>query len=156
MKNFDIRERAERAKAYFQDGYNCSQSVFMAYADLFDLDVELASKFASSFGGGMGRMRYVCGAVSGMLMVLGFVFGYTDTESDTDKLSHYKLVQEKMRQFIGHFGSVTCSELIKTKDDNFVPTPRNEEFYKARPCAKYVWYCAEILQEELAKQGKIK
>ncbi|MBO5772342.1 MAG: C_GCAxxG_C_C family protein [Clostridia bacterium] len=151
-----MKDYPKIATELFLSGYNCAQSVLCAFSDVTNVDEETAKKMASSFGGGMGRMRYVCGAVSGMLMVLGIVFGYTDTESDTDKLAHYKLVQEKMRQFIGHFGSVTCSELIKTKDDNFVPTPRNEEFYKARPCAKYVWYCAEILQEELAKQGKIK
>jgi C_GCAxxG_C_C family probable redox protein len=81
----NITERAERAKAYFQDGYNCSQSVFMAYADLFDLDVELASKFASSFGGGMGRLREVCGACTGMFMVASMAIPADNKDAEAKK-----------------------------------------------------------------------
>ena len=110
MKNFDIKERAEKAKAYFQDGYNCSQSVFMAYADLFNLDVELASKFASSFGGGMGRLREVCGACTGMFMVASMAIPADNKDAEAKK-ANYALVQAVAEDFRQENGSIICREL---------------------------------------------
>ena len=107
----DIKERAERAKAFFQDGYNCSQSVFMAYADLFDLDVELASKFASSFGGGMGRLREVCGACTGMFMVASMAIPADNKDADAKK-ANYALVQQVAEDFRQENGSIICRELL--------------------------------------------
>lgn len=150
-----MKDYPKIATELFLSGYNCAQAVLCAFSDVTNLDVDLSKKIASSFGGGMGRMRQVCGAVSGMLLVLGIVLGYTDTVGTTDKTTHYKLVQDKMNAFIEKYDSVICSQLIKSKDTSYVPSPRCQEYYQSRPCAKFVWYCAQLVQEELQKQGKI-
>ena len=116
----DVTARAEQAKAYFLDGYNCSQSVFMAYADLFDLDVELASKLASSFGGGMGRLREVCGTCTGMFMVAGLLRGYSDTNDKEAKDNHYKLIQELANEFKSVFSSVLNTKPCFYSFDKFI------------------------------------
>ena len=145
----DIKERAEKAKAFFQDGYNCSQSVFMAYADLFDLDVELASKFASSFGGGMGRLREVCGACTGMFMVAGLLKGYADTDDKEAKDNHYKLIQELANEFKAVYGTYNCNELLgNIGKGTYVSSPRTAEYYKTRPCVNFVVTAAEILEKK--------
>ena len=120
-----IKERAERAKAFFQDGYNCSQSVFMAYADLFDLDVELASKFASSFGGGMGRLREVCGACTGMFMVASMAIPADNKDADAKK-ANYALVQQVAEDFRQENGSIICRELRGLTCKKEDPTPECE------------------------------
>ena len=137
-----VKERAEQAKAYFQDGYNCSQAVFMAYADLFDMDVELASKLASSFGGGMGRLREVCGTCTGMFVVASLAEA---------KKTNYALVQQLAEDFRKENGSIICRELLGLdhKKDEPTPSARTQEYYKKRPCGELVYLAAEILGKRL-------
>lgn len=145
-----IKERAEKAKGYFQDGYNCSQSVFMAYADLFDIDVELASKLASSFGGGMGRLREVCGTCTGMFMVASLAIPADNKDTETKK-TNYALVQQLADDFRKENGSIICRELLGLdhKKDKPTPSARTQEYYKKRPCGELVYLAAEILGKRL-------
>ena len=87
------KTHSELAMAYFKEGYNCSQSVFMAFCEEYDMDFEMALKISSSFGAGMGRLREVCGAVTGMFMVAGMLYGYTDPKDHKSKTKHYERIQ---------------------------------------------------------------
>ena len=150
---------AEKAKSLFESGYNCCQAVLCAYADELGLDETTALKIASSFGGGMGRLREVCGAVSGMFMVCGLRDGYTNIDgvnAHEEKMSHYERIQELARKFINENGSIICRELLglapkKSSLDMDPPVPekRSDEYYKKRPCAELVAMAASFLEKEL-------
>jgi len=144
-----LSTHSELAKELFIKGYNCSQAVFAAFCDKTGLDVDTALKMASSFGGGMGRLREVCGAVSGMFMVAGMKYGYTDPSDNKAKTELYKLVQSLAKQFEKENGSIICRELLglSKKNDNPVPENRNDNYYKKRPCAELVEQAARILDE---------
>ena len=140
------------AAELFMQGYNCAQAVTVAFSDVTGLDKETSAKIASSFGGGMGRMREVCGAVSGMLMVAGLLYGYDNPgEKDVNKKEHYQLVQYLAGQFRDEVGSIVCREILKNPPSDPNPTPRTEEFYKKRPCARMVILAAEILDDYIAQ-----
>ncbi len=141
--------RAERAAELFVEGYNCAQAVAMAFSDLMGLDEKRTAKLSSSFGGGMGRMREVCGAVSGMLLVLGDLYGY-DEDVGTVKKEHYALVQELAGQFREKNGSIVCREILKNPPSDPVPSTRTEEYYAQRPCVRMVYTAANILEEYIA------
>ena len=131
---------------------NCAQAVLVAFEDVTGMDRTLAAKLSSSFGGGMGRMREVCGAVSGMLMVAGILYGYEDPgEGDCHKKAHYELVQELAGKFREEVGSIVCREILKNPPSDPNPTPRTEEFYKVRPCARMVMLAAQLLEEYIAE-----
>lgn len=152
-----MSEHSELAKELFKKGYNCSQSVFAAFCDEMGLDFETALKIASSFGGGMGRLREVCGAVTGMFMVAGMVYGYSDPLDKTAKAEHYKLIQSMGKKFKDENGSIICRELLGLSAENDTPIPedRTEEYYKRRPCAELVEQAAIILDEYIKKnRGK--
>lgn len=144
-------ERSICAAELFLNGYNCAQAVVIAFRDVLDLDEEFCAKMASSFGGGMGRMREVCGAVSGMLMVAGLLYGYTQTDDDKRKMEHYALVQELAGKFREQVGSIVCRDILKNPPSDPAPTPRTEEFYKQRPCARMVMLATEIMEEYIAE-----
>ena len=133
------------AAELFLKGYNCAQSVMVAFCDVTGLEKDFAARMASSFGGGMGRMREVCGAVSGMLMVAGLLYGYEIPGDDVSKKAHYTLVQELSRQFREEVGSIVCREILKNPPSDPTPSPRTEEYYKKRPCARMVYLAASIL-----------
>ena len=136
------------AAELFLSGCNCAQAVVVAFSDVTKLDRDFAARFSSSFGGGMGRMREVCGAVSGMLMVAGLLYGYTDPgENDCKKKEHYRLVQELSGKFRREVGSIVCREILKNPPSDPNPTPRTAEFYAQRPCARMVMLAARILDE---------
>ena len=144
-------EHAEKARRLFEDGYNCSQAVLCAFDDMTGLDLEKAACIASSFGGGMGRMREVCGCVSGALVVLGLVRGYSDPKDSEAKKEHYLLVQEFAKRFREENGSIICRELlagVATKPGS-EPEERSPEYYKKRPCPDLVACAAEILDDML-------
>ena len=144
--------RADLAREYFLKGYNCAQSVALAFSDLTNIDEVQAVRLASSFGGGMGRMREVCGAVSGMLMVAGLLYGYDDPgENDVNKKAHYRLVQTLAGQFREEIGSIICREILSNPPSDPNPTPRTAEFYKTRPCARMVMTAAGILDDYIAE-----
>lgn len=140
-------DHSELAVENFMKGYNCSQAVVVAFCDVTGMEPEFAAKLSSSFGGGMGRMREVCGAVSGMLMVAGLLYGYETPGDDVSKRKHYALVQELAGAFRQQENSIVCREILKNPPSDPVPTPRNEEFYKKRPCARLVALAARILEE---------
>ena len=126
----------EKAEALFKQGYNCSQAVLLTFSDQLGLDKETALKLSSSFGGGMGRLREVCGAVSSMFMVAGLKNGYTDPCDQTAKKEHYALIQRLAEEFKKENGSIVCRELLGLANGPDSPnaSPRTEEYYKKRPC----------------------
>ena len=144
-----MSKHSNYAKELFKNGYNCSQSVFAAFCDETDLKFEDALKIASSFGGGMGRLREVCGAVSGMFMVVGMKYGYTDPTDKSKKSEHYKLIQSLAKRFEERNGSIICRDLLKitSKYKEPIPEDRTEVYYKKRPCVELVEYAAQMLDE---------
>ena len=135
-----------KAGELFLTGANCAQAVILAFNDLTGLDDKTALRISSPFGGGMGRMREVCGAVSGMYMVLGLLYGYEDAgEKDCNKKALYKEVQDLAEQFRAECGSILCREILKNPPTDPNPSPRTAEFYAKRPCARMVMTAASIL-----------
>lgn len=144
-------DHSEKAAELFLSSSNCAQAVVVAFCDVTGLDPAFAAKMSCSFGGGMGRMREVCGAVSGMLMVAGLLYGYNDPgEKDCNKKAHYQLVQYLAGRFREEVGSIVCREILKNPPSDPNPTPRTAEFYKTRPCARMVMTAARILDEYIA------
>ncbi len=140
-------ERDLYAAELFLKGYNCAQAVAMAFCDITGMDESYAAKMASSFGGGMGRMREVCGAVSGMLLVAGLLYGYDSYNDDKAKKAHYALVQLLAEKFREQVGSIICREILKNPPSDPNPTPRTAEFYAQRPCTRMVMLATQILEE---------
>ena len=156
MSNIKINpiERAERAKALFNEGYNCAQSVAMAYADITPLDEHMVATITASFGGGLGRLREVCGTVSGMAFVASFISPCPTAVDATAKKENYALVQEFAEKFRQQNGNIVCRSLLgldRPKDDP-TPSARTPEYYKKRPCAEYVYDAALIVGEYLASK----
>jgi len=153
MKEIDVRVRAEQAVANFQNGYNCAQSVALAYADLYPVDIETVKMLSAPFGGGMGRLREVCGAVTGMFLILGMEHPVTEPNDKTTKTASYAAVQRTALNFKDKMGSYICADLLKIGRQPQSPTPddRNNEYYAKRPCAYCVAVAAEILGKELIK-----
>ncbi len=144
-------EKELYAAQLFVDGYNCAQAVVMAFADELELEETFCAKISSSFGGGMGRMREVCGAVSGMLMVAGLLYGYDGPETGDIKKNHYARVQALAEQFRQEAGSIVCREILKNPPKNPEPTPRTEEFYRNRPCTRLVMLAVRTMQAYIAE-----
>jgi len=140
--------KSEQAKENFLKGYNCAQAVLLAFAKDLKLDEETALKMASSFGGGMGGMREVCGAVSAMSMVIGLRNGYTDPKNPEEKKKLYALVQEAAKKFEAENGSIVCAELLGIRKKCQPPEARTQEYYKKRPCQDLVALAAGIIAEE--------
>ena len=140
---------ADKAEALFKEGYNCSQAVVVAFCDVTKIDKKTALALSSSFGGGMGRLREVCGAVSGMFMVAGLLYGYTSPTDNEAKKTHYALIQSMAQKFKDKTGSIICRELLGGPDNSPNPTVRNSEFYKKRPCAELVRICADIVDQAI-------
>lgn len=141
----------ECAAKLFKEGYNCSQAVMGAYCEELGMNMETALKLASSFGGGMGRLREVCGAVSAMFMVAGLKCGYADPKDRVMKQKHYELIQMLSQRFKEENSSIICRELLglDIRHDRPEPDARTEEYYKKRPCIELVKCAAEILDEVL-------
>ncbi len=144
-----METRSEKAQQLFKEGYNCSQAVFGAFSDDIGMELKNALRIASSFGGGMGRLREVCGAVSGMFMVAGIIYGYDEPRDTEAKKEHYQLIQELAERFKDTNGSIVCRELLGLGKgpDNPTPEVRTESYYKKRPCAEYVKCAAEIMEQ---------
>ena len=146
-----MEDKQQCAKCLFKDGYNCSQAVLGAFAKELGMDTQTAMKLASSFGGGMGRMREVCGAVSGMFMVAGLLKGYDDPKDQQAKKEHYALIQHLAQEFRKENGSIICRELLELPVGPDMPEPekRTDGYYKKRPCADLCASAAAIAQREL-------
>ncbi len=145
----------EKARELFLQGYNCAQSVFAAFCDMTRIPQEDALRLSSSFGGGIGRLREVCGAVSGMEMVLGALMGYASFDNKEEKTAHYARVRALAESFRAEHGTYICRELLGPEADSSspVPTDRNKEFFQKRQCLAYVGSAARILDEFLTKEG---
>ena len=139
-----------KAAELFTQGYNCAQSVAAAFCDVTGLDEKTAARMASPFGGGMGRMREVCGAVSGMYLVLGWLYGYDTPGDDVSKKALYADVQAMGAQFREETGSIICREILKNPPADPNPTPRTAEFYQKRPCARMCLLAGRILDDYIA------
>lgn len=133
----------------FKKGYNCSQAIVLAFADMLPVDRTLLLRLASSFGGGMGRLREVCGSVSGMFMIAGLLYGYDGPETGQIKAEHYAGIQELAKRFEEKHGTIICREMLGLSVRHDVPTPeaRTAEYYKKRPCAEIIGDAAEILDQ---------
>lgn len=150
--------KSEEAMALFRSGANCAQAVVGAYAEECGLDFDRAMQLACSFGAGMGRLREVCGAVSGMFMVIGLMEGYCDLKCKASKDAHYARVQALAAEFKGKTGSLICRELLGLSPgaDSPVSERRTAEYYRKRPCAELVGLAAQILEDHLkAGSGKV-
>lgn len=141
----------EKAEQLFKSGYNCAQAVVGAFEDEIGIEHNLLMSLASSFGGGMGRLREVCGTVTGAFIVLGAMFGYDDPKAGAEKALHYKRVQEFAEEFKNQNGSIICRELLglDEKKSDYVPEKRTDTYYKKRPCAELCGISAEILQKQI-------
>ena len=134
-----------KAAELFLQGYNCAQSVAVTFADVLDLEESFCAKAVSGFGAGMGRLREVCGAVSGMFFVISLLYGYDSCEDEAGKKEAYALVQQLAAEFKEENGSIICREILENPPTDPNPSPRTAEYYKQRPCAKMVLTAAQIL-----------
>lgn len=148
-------DHSQAAYDNFYKGYNCAQSVFSAFCDVTGLDLETALLLSSSFGGGMGRLREVCGAFSAIIMVAGCIYGYTTPKDYDAKSKHYALVQELAARFKAENSSIICREILglTAPSDPNVP-PRTDEYYKKRPCAEICRNAAKILDDYIREHGE--
>ena len=150
-------ERIEKAVSLFKEGFNCSQSVVAAFADMYGFTREQALKMSASFGGGIGRMRETCGAACGLFMLAGLETGATEGADREGKAANYALVQELAEEFKQRNGALRCADLLGlSKNEPVVSTPeaRTNQYYAKRPCVKMVEEAARIWCEYLQKQGK--
>ena len=164
MKTINIEERVAKAKRLFkEEGYNCCQAVVLAYNDIFGIGDTVAAAMSSGFGGGMGRMREVCGSVSGMVMLAGLMAPASDPSVKVDRTRNYALVQEMAGQFKALNGSIVCKELLglvpigssqPAPSESPEPSDRTPEYYKKRPCEELVGISARIVGEKIAEMDK--
>lgn len=144
--------KKQEAESLFLNGCNCAQAVLCAFEKEVGLDHKTAMMLSSSFGGGMGRMREVCGAVSGMFMVAGLLYGYDEHSPQDAKAEHYALIRDLAEQFKAKTGSILCRDLLdKQAIVGGLPEERTPEYYQTRPCAYLVGLAAEIT-ENLTKK----
>ena len=157
------KSRADYAVSLFQSGYNCAQSVFAAYADLFGMDQGTALKMSSAMGGGVGRMREICGAVSAMAMLAGLKEGNADPHDEEAKAHIYALVRDMSGKFKEKEKTIICRELlgIEGMEESAKPTVRTAEFYRTRPCGRLIREAAEIIEaflidnaDNMEKEGR--
>ena len=164
MKDFNIEERVAKARRLFkEEGYNCCQAVVLAYNDLFGIDDATAAAMSSGFGGGMGRMREVCGSVSGMTMLAGLIAPAADPSVKVDRTRNYALVQEMAGEFKSTNGSIVCKELLglvpmgssaATPQESPEPSDRTPEYYQKRPCEELVGISARIVGEKILRHAQ--
>ncbi len=153
----ELEDRIQHAVELFMSGYGCSQSVVAAFADLYGLDDTMAKRIAAGFGGGVGRMRMMCGTVSGLVILVGLDCGQTEGDDREGKAACYKVVQELLETFRQRNGSIICAELLGLNGcpvvkTTYVPDERNAEYYNKRPCAAKVESAARIFAEYLQKK----
>lgn len=147
-------KRSIKAVELFKSGYNCSQSVFAAYCDVYGIDMELGLRLSASFGGGLGRMREVCGCFSAISMIAGLESGSINGSDQAQKAANYKMVQdlaEEYKEISG--GSIICKELLglSKAEGTYVPEARTKEYYKKRPCPALIHSACEIIEKNFPK-----
>ena len=133
-------DRVKKAEELFLNGCNCAQAVFTAFADEFGMDEKLAKRVSCGLGGGVGRMREVCGAVSAAAMVIGMRLG-------PDKMAAYPVIQDFCAKFKAEAGSIVCRDLLEGTGATAggAPEPRTNEYYQKRPCVELVKLAASLL-----------
>ena len=141
-------DRITKAAELFEGGYNCAQAVAAAFAGELGLEEKQAAKMVSGFGGGVGRLREVCGAVSGMVFVLSSLYGY-DSPDQERQMHTYAMIQAQAEKFRREAGSIICRELLNNPPSDPKPTPRTPEFYSTRPCTRFVILAATLVEEYL-------
>ena len=148
---------AEKAAGLFPQGYNCAQSVFCAFCGVHGMDLDTARRVSSSFGGGMGRLREVCGALSGAFMVIGMLYGGYDGHDIQAKAEHYRMVQGLAARFRETYGALTCREILHLPPgpSDPVPEPHDPARMAGRPCPGCIARAAELLEELLREQGAL-
>ncbi len=144
-----------KAAELFCSGYNCAQAVMVAFSDVTELSPELSAQLVSGFGGGIGRLREVCGAVSGMVAVASHLYGYSTPDSE-QQAATYALIQQLAGQFKEQAGSLICRELLQSPASDPNPSPRTREYYAKRPCTRMVMLAASILDAYIAEHPPIK
>ena len=146
-----MKDYSQIAVENFENGYNCAQSVFLSYAQDFGIDKEMALKLSSSFGGGMGRLREVCGAVTAMFAIAGLQKGYTSNDDDEVKAKHYELIQKLADEFKKEHNTIICRELLELNEQvsSPIPSKRTEEYYQERPCARFIETACKLISKEL-------
>ena len=150
-------DRVQRAVELFMEGYGCCQSVFCAFADLYGLDGDMALRLSAGFGGGVGRMRMMCGACSALVLLAGLERGQTRGEDREGKAACYQLTRELLEAFRQQNGSIICAELlqmngVKAESGTSKPAERNAEYYRVRPCARKVESAARVFAEYMASR----
>lgn len=147
----NAEERCQKAMGLFSEGYNCAQSLVLTFADLCDVDEKMLCTLASPFGGGIARTRETCGAVSGAVMIIGLLRGYSNAETGQKKAQLYATTQEFIKKFTDEFGTTRCAKLLGKPDgkENPVPSSRNEHYFATRPCKQIVGTAAKMLAEYL-------
>lgn len=158
MTEQELDVRVSRAVDYFMQGYGCCQSVVVAFSDLYGMDEEMALKVGAGFGGGVGRLRMMCGAVSGLVVLAGLDCGETDGSNREGKSACYKVVQDLLEQFKQANGSIICAEILGLQGhekavSTYEASPRTAEYYKTRPCAAKVESAARIFANYLRQKG---
>ena len=158
MTEQELDVRVSRAVDYFMQGYGCCQSVVAAFSDLYGMDEEMALKVGAGFGGGVGRLRMMCGAVSGLVVLAGLDCGETDGSNREGKSACYKVVQDLLEQFKQANGSMICAEILGLQGhekavSTYEASPRTAEYYKTRPCAAKVESAARIFANYLRQKG---
>jgi len=158
MSKLELETRVQRAVENFMAGYGCCQSVVAAFADLYGLDEVMAKRIAAGFGGGVGRLRMMCGAVSGIVMLVGLDCGQTEGGDREGKSACYKVVQDLLAQSKAENGSLICAEILGLKgyqkaQNSYVASPRTAEYYKTRPCAAKVESAARVFANYLREKG---
>ncbi len=155
----ELEERVNRAVDNFMQGYGCCQSVVAAFADIYGLDDTMAKRIAAGFGGGVGRLRMMCGAVSGIVLLVGLDCGQTEGSDRIGKSACYKVVQELLAKSKADNGSLICAELLGLKGPvpagQYVASERTAEYYKERPCAAKVESAARIFAQYLEEKNKV-
>lgn len=148
-----MSEHGRKAKELFLEGYNCAQAVVLAFAEEYGMTREMAAKLASSLGGGVGGMRDICGAVSGMALAAGLICGYDDPGATTEKAEHYARIQEMAARFREKRGTLLCRDLLELGENPKLvpPKARTAEYYAKRPCGDLVELAAGILESYLCE-----
>ena len=151
MAAIDTNAKVEKARALFLEGYNCAQAVYAAFAPDMGLSEKQALRAVSGMGGGMGGLRLTCGAVSSMAMVLSSLEGYDEAKDAEGKKRLYARIQDLHKQFMDTYGTSNCAELLKASGVavQAMPADRTPEYYRKRPCVRYVEACAKLLAEGL-------
>lgn len=147
--------KGEIALNLFNNGYNCAQAVVLTFKEELNLDEKSLTLLSSSFGGGISRLREVCGCISAMAMVLGLLYGDYDINDVNQKANHYALIQSLALKFKEEFKSINCAELLnKVKGiENPTPSVRDDAYYKSRPCGKYIKFMADLIERKINENG---